>query len=103
MKTTIHELLEVAYQRFPRKMGKSQGFKLALRQCKSVQDVSDLANAIEHYRAHVAREGTEAQYILYFSTFMSQWRDWLDPEHGTVEKQKIDLTGVKFDDTGGVS
>lgn len=89
--------LEVIYSLYPRKMGKSQGFKSALAQCKKPGDLELLEKAVTNYMAYLIKEGTEKQYVLYFSTFMNQWRDWLEKDTGTVTEVKLDLSGIKFE------
>jgi hypothetical protein len=43
----------------------------------------DLIAAITRYRDDVQAAGTEKKYIKHFSTFASEWRDWVSPEAGT--------------------
>lgn len=77
--------LERLYQLYPRKIGKTVGMKKAVRDVKSEQDYADLEAAIRRFTAHLRASGTEPQYIPYFQTFMTSWRDWLDPETGQVK------------------
>jgi hypothetical protein len=91
------ERLAAIYEKYPRKMGKSAGWKTAIAQCKTMGDLDQLELAISHYCAYVKREGTERQYILYFSTFMHQWRDWLDSDTGSVIEEKLDLSDLGFE------
>lgn len=73
---------ESIYQDFPRKMGKSRGLEICKKKITTEKDFEDLKFAVKRYREHIEREGRPAEYILYFSTFMNQWRDWLNPETG---------------------
>ena len=83
--------IEALYKEFyPRKMGKNDGIKSGLRQIKTLADYADLKTAILNYRHYLAREKKEAQYVLYFSTFMNQWKDWLDPLHGQSEDFSVE-------------
>lgn len=75
---------ETLYKNYPRKMGKSQGIKKALREVKNQEDYHALDQAIEKFRKFHLQKGTEAQFIPHFSTFMSSWRDWCDPDAGKV-------------------
>lgn len=86
------------YKKFPRKMGKTQGMRTVRTQCKTKESIEQLSLAVDNYLAHITTEGTEKQYILYFSTFMNQWRDWLDPETGSVVKPEISLSGLGFEE-----
>lgn len=96
-KKDIHDKILKAYDLYPRKMGKSAGMTKALHQCKTFKDACDLEIAVSRYIAYVVSEGTERQYIMYFSTFVNQWRDWLDAETGTTAQVKTDLTGLGFE------
>jgi hypothetical protein len=72
---------EEVYQSYPRKEGKSNGFKIYQRDIKSPEDRNLLIAAIQNY---VAKKSDRPEYMLHFSTFMGQWRDWLDPDAGTI-------------------
>lgn len=96
-KKVILNHLEAIYAAYPRKMGKGAGMRKAVVQIKTIEDVELLRLAIANYRAYLQREGTEPKYMLYWSTFLTNWRDWLDPETGTVAEQKLDLKGMGFE------
>lgn len=81
----IQSALEAAYQGYPRKLGKSPGMKIARAKIRSLEGAEALKQAIWNYRKHLEKEKTESQYVLYFSTFMRQWTDWLDENHGAVD------------------
>ncbi len=85
MKVTRNDIESVYRTDYPRKLGKADGIKTALRQIKTEEDLIDLRLAIKNYRDYLIKEKKEAQYILYFSTFMNKWKDWLDPNHGESE------------------
>lgn len=68
------------YESYPRREGKSAGFKVYERDIKNAAERDSLLLAIQNYRK--SKLGTEARYLLMFSTFMNQWRDWLDPGAG---------------------
>jgi len=79
-KEKIQEYLETIYQEYPRKEGKTPGMRVALRQIKNEEDLTNLAQSVENYAKR--KKGVEKKYLLMFGTFMNQWRDWLDPNHG---------------------
>lgn len=81
-KMTRNEELEKLYKLYPKKLGKSPGMRTARRLIKTDKDLKDLEKAILNYRTHLEKNRTEPKYILYFSTFMNQWTDWLDESHG---------------------
>lgn len=76
--------LEVAYQEYPRKQGKTPGLKVARREIKTQEDLAHLRLAIKNYATNCERHKTERAFIKLFSSFMSEWRDWLDPETGNA-------------------
>ncbi len=77
--------LESLYRRFPRKKGKSAGLKIAKRDVRDRSSFEQLSLAIDRFLEHHRAANTQAEFVPYFSTFMSHWRDWLDPDHGTSE------------------
>ncbi len=84
------------YKEYPRKEGKTKGLLACKAQIKTEDDYLLLKQAIYRYRAHVQKTATDSKYIKLFSTFMSSWRDWLDPETGTasVAPQEINWDSV---------
>lgn len=90
--------VEQIYAKYPKKMGKSRGFKTALSQCKNTEDFDLLDKAVLNYVDFLYREGTERKFILYFSTFMSQWRDWLEIDIGSTTVNKLDLSDAGFEE-----
>lgn len=77
--------LEDLYKRYPRKMGKKRGMEKLKKIIKTETDFEAFLLAIENYKRYLIREGVEAQYIKYFSTFVNEYEDWIDDEAGTVE------------------
>ncbi len=97
MKKDLQKRLEEIYKLYPRHLGKSRGMKTARVQCGTSSLMDELEKAVIAYRAYVEREKTDPQFIVYFSTFMSGWRDWLDPEHGKITVNPhtgSDLSGI---------
>lgn len=82
---TIHAPLvfnfEEIYKLYPLKKGKSKGLKIANREIKSDDDFGNLGRAVLNYAKSV--QGSDPKFVKHFSTFMNEWRDWLDPEAGT--------------------
>jgi len=81
---------ENIYSLYPKKLGKGAGMRKAKAEIKSAAELHQLQSAIEAYRSHIARNQVEPKFIKYFSTFMNNWREWLDPETGKVEKIKAE-------------
>lgn len=84
-KQNFDSSFEILYQRYPRKIGKAEGIKRCKRDVKNQADFDALELAISHFVAYHRGKQTEEQYIPHFSTFMSSWRDWCDPETGKGE------------------
>lgn len=80
-----HFDFDAAYKRFPRKEGKTRGYKIMKREVKSERDFLDLKKAIENYAEYT--KNTELTFIKHFSTFMNEWRDWINPEIETSEQR----------------
>lgn len=74
---------ESLYQKYPRKIGKSKGLQICEKQIRTGGDFELLSTAIDRYVDCLATQGTEEKFIKHFSSFMTSWRDWLDPEAGT--------------------
>lgn len=79
------------YKKYPRKEGKQRGIKICNSQIKTQDDFSQLSQAIDRYAEHIKKQATEAKFIKHFSTFMGEWRDWLDPDTGKVEEKKKEI------------
>lgn len=71
---------ESLYKKYPRKQGKGAGLKKCASQIKSQKDFDLLSTAIDNFSSYMRDSGRDIELIPYFSTFMTNWRDWLDPE-----------------------
>lgn len=67
--------LESIYRRYPRKLGKSKGIGKLEKEIRSQEDFEKLIVAVENYAA--SRRNQDPQYTKHFSTFVSEWRDWV--------------------------
>jgi len=77
--------LKSLYEKYPRKLGKAKGLAKASRDVKTEADFQALAVAITRFVEFHKKAGTEEKFIPHFSTFMSAWRDWTEPETGKSE------------------
>lgn len=77
---------ERIYAKYPRKIGKQRGMKICKAQIKTPGELESLSLAVDRYVRHLTLTGTESRFIKHFSTFMNEWRDWLDPNIGEVSK-----------------
>lgn len=69
-------LLNLIYEKYPRKEGKSRAFK-TLHNLND-EELTLLDKAVTNYATKAASEKTEAKFIKQFSTFANEWRDWID-------------------------
>jgi len=88
------EIEEIYLKQYPLKEGKTKGIEKLLTQIKSDEDLGRLVIAIENYKKSIK----DPKFIKHFSTFVNTpWTDYLDKNHGTVEKIKqtsIDLSHI---------
>jgi len=80
--------IENLYKKYPRKEGKTKGLRIAEREVRTAQDLQDLSTAIDNYRAYTQTRVKDKAFIKHFSTFMGEWRDWLENEHGKPEPER---------------
>jgi hypothetical protein len=73
------------YQAYPRKLGKAKGLAKAAKDVKTDADYQALVGAVGRFVEHHRSAGTEEKFIPHFSTFMSEWRDWTEPDTGKGE------------------
>jgi hypothetical protein len=83
---------EQVYDTYPRKEGKTPGYKTYCKHIRSEADRQLLLKAIQNYRR--AKSGTDACYLMHFSTFMNQWTDWLDERTGTSSLPSINVMPI---------
>lgn len=69
---------ESVYQSYPRKMGKGKGLARCKAQVKTPEDFDALNAAVRNYTEEMRRSQTEQKYIKHFSSFMGEWRDWIN-------------------------
>lgn len=81
------------YTLYPRKRGKTLGLAKARRQIMSLEALADFKQAIENYVRIIEAEGTEPQYVMYFSTFMNCWQDYLE-EDVVAQAKVLNLSDV---------
>lgn len=70
--------LESLYRAYPRKVGKSVGLSKLQNQIASDSDFVNFQQAVKNYSTHV--QDHELRFVKHFSTFVSEWRDWVDYE-----------------------
>lgn len=85
-----NEPLEKIYALYPRKEGKSVGFKKLEKQIRTEQDLADFQKAVINYGT--ACFNKHPDYIKHFSSFCSPdvWKDWVDPKKDTNYKPYLD-------------
>jgi hypothetical protein len=71
------------FELFPRRQKRGEALTRLAGLVSDYETFEAIRQAILNYRAHVEREQTPFRYQLSFPTFLSEWRDWLDPDNGT--------------------
>lgn len=89
---------ESLYKKYPRKEGKSRGLKICKTQIKTREDYEKLSQAIDNYTSHTRTRVKDSTFIKHFSTFMGEWRDWVNYEQSFDEH----LTQEQLDERYGV-
>lgn len=74
------EYFEGIYAGYPRKRGKSAGFKKLVTEIRSLADVDLMIEAVENFTAAMIAEKRPVDKIPYFSSFITGWRDWTTEE-----------------------
>ena len=80
---------ESAYQKYPKKAGKSKGIAKVQKEITTQKQFEDFTRAIENYSALCKSEGREPKYIKQFSTFAGEWEDFVDVEVPLDRDEKI--------------
>ncbi len=75
---------ESLYAKYPRKLGKKAGLMVCKNAIKTPEALLAAHKAVDRYSAFIRSEKREPKHILYFSTFMNSWEDWLDESTGSV-------------------
>lgn len=85
--TTLHGRpafdFEAAYERYPKKVGKSKGLENLQKQIKNLKDWHDFQKAVDNYCAYVKVQQTESKFIKQFDTFTNNWKNYVDMEIDT--------------------
>lgn len=87
------------YNEYPRQSGLTSALSKLRAQIKTQQDFDDCLLAIKKYREVIVRLKTEPAYVLHFKTFVSSWRDFLEPNYGKTDIES-EPTGTRFTSRG---
>ncbi len=79
---------EKVFEKYPRKLGKGAGIKKCKSMIKSAKQYALLNTAVENYAKHVAANVSDEKYIKHFSTFMTNWVDWVEHTSTTTIKPR---------------
>jgi hypothetical protein len=83
---------ERLYQRYPRHEGKARGIKTCKATIQNEVDYQRLGRAIDAYAAKVS--GKDQQYTKQFSSFMTCWTDYLEPDQ-PVARPYSNVPGIE--------
>ena len=70
--------LEEAYKDYPRKEGKTIGMKRLQPLIKTQSNYDNLVKAISNYKKEMVSREQPTNFIKLFSTFVSEYEDWID-------------------------
>lgn len=76
--------LESLYEEYPRKEGKRDGLKKLQKIVTSQEKYDSVLLAIKNYRA--INISTETKFLKHFSSFVSNWEEYLVVNIGTIKK-----------------
>lgn len=66
------------WSKYPRKMGKTVAEKRFKSQIKNHADYQLLIDAVNRYKQYILNNQTQREFIKHGSTWMGEWRDWLE-------------------------
>ncbi len=70
------------YDSYPRKVGRKKGLARLRTILAKNGAFEQIQLAITNYTSHCENLKMETKFIKHFTTFLSEWEDWLDPGHG---------------------
>lgn len=79
---------EALYREYPRKRGKSGGMRRCKREINTAARYEQLKRAVANYVAET--RGRAPEHVLYWSSFMSEWQDWVavEPESAPARRAR---------------
>lgn len=79
---------EEVYKSYPRKQGKQKGLRACYKFIKSKNDYDNLVLAVSNYSQYLRQKEKDKEHTLYFSSFMSEWEDWINPDSTVITKEE---------------
>ncbi len=86
---------EAVYNRYPKKLGKSDGLKRLKKTVRASADYNDLNFAMDNFLKHHELKKTKLEFIPYFSTWASTWQDWVNYEATIDNSNQPDFSGIE--------
>jgi hypothetical protein len=78
IKTEVFQKLQEIYENYyPRKIGKTKGLEKLVKEV-SLEEVPNFNKAVFNYVAECKRQETPQNFIKHFSTFATEWKDWIE-------------------------
>lgn len=91
--------VEGLYEIYPRKEGRQRGVQKLRAEIKTPEEFASVSQALTHYITYCKANQLEQRFIKHFSTWVSEWKDWLDPKTGTGENFKANpIDEIDFGD-----
>jgi len=79
------ETIQGIYNIYPRKRGKTRGFRKLAKLSES--DLPKLEQALSNFLMAMGKEKRSMDKVMYFSTWVNQWEDWIMVEPDTPVNQ----------------
>lgn len=76
----MQDEFDFLYAKYPRKVGKTVGRKRFETLRKKGVSLRDLEQSLKNYTSMIAGERRSMQYVLYFSTWIANYEDYLEVE-----------------------
>lgn len=89
------KILNLYETKYPLKKGKKKGVEKLSKEIKSELDFMNLEKSVNNYAEEIRLNDTEPRYIKHFSTFASDWSDWIDFVPQKRFKSEFDKTNKK--------
>ncbi len=87
--------LESLYFLYPRKVKKKKGIEKLKVVIKDQETFDAVKKSILNYSAYCSKHVVEPRYIMYFTTFVNSWEDYIDPIIETkIDNNRFDIKEV---------
>lgn len=82
---------ESIYKKYPRKIGKTLGFRWLRQHVRSQEKFDALERAVAFYALYCAQNSIEEQFIKHFSTWVKSYEDWDKAPVAAIRRSSHDV------------